>query len=102
MIDFLKRLFGITTVNFRELYNRGAIILDVRTPAEFKTGHIAKAVNIPLQELGSRIEKLDKRKPIITCSASGMRSGSAKAILKRNGFQAYNGGGWNALNSKLK
>lgn len=102
MIDFIKGLFGIKTVDFRELFNGGAVILDVRTPAEFKTGHIAEAVNIPLQELSSRMKKLDVERPIVTCCASGMRSASAKTILKQNGFQAYNGGGWNALKNKLK
>jgi rhodanese-related sulfurtransferase len=42
--------------------------------------------------------KLKKDKPIITCCASGMRSGSAKAMLQSNGFaQVYNGGSWTNL-----
>ena len=44
----------------------------------------------------------DKNKPIITCCASGMRSASAKSILKSNGFsQVYNGGGWSSLRNKI-
>jgi len=44
---------------------------------------------------------MDLKKPIITCCASGMRSASAKSILKQNGFEVYNGGGWTALQHKL-
>ena len=44
----------------------------------------------------------DKNKTIITCCASGMRSASAKSILKSNGYTSvHNGGGWSSLQSKL-
>ena len=46
--------------------------------------------------------KIKKDKPVITCCASGMRSGSAVNVLKSNGFQeVYNGGSWFRLQSKL-
>ncbi len=80
----------------------GAQIIDVRTPAEFNNGHIKNSINIPLQQLQSEMKKFDLKKPIITCCASGMRSASAKSILEQNGFDAYNGGGWSALQTKLK
>lgn len=80
----------------------GAQIVDVRTPAEFRGGHIEGAQNIPLQALGQHLGKLDKNKPVITCCASGMRSASAKNILKKSGFaEVYNGGGWQSLNAKI-
>jgi rhodanese-related sulfurtransferase len=48
------------------------------------------------------MNKLDKKTPIITCCASGMRSGSAKNLLKSNGFtQVYNGGSWMTLRNKI-
>ncbi|WP_226063450.1 rhodanese-like domain-containing protein [Kaistella polysaccharea] len=102
MLDFIKKLFGGNSVNFKQLYQEGAKIIDVRTPSEFQNGHIKDSVNIPLQELNSRMKKFDVKKPIITCCASGMRSASAKSILEQNGFQAYNGGSWNALENKIK
>ncbi len=80
----------------------GAQIIDVRTPAEFNNGHIKNSINIPLQQLQSEMKKFDLKKPIITCCASGMRSASAKSILEQNGFDAYNGGGWSSLQTKLK
>lgn len=102
MLNFIKNLFKGSSVDYGELASRGAQIIDVRSPAEFKSGHIKKSKNIPLQQLQSQLSKLDKSKPVITCCASGMRSASAKSILKTAGYEAYNGGGWNALEQKLK
>lgn len=101
MIDFIKKLFGKNKVDYKALVENGAQIIDVRTPAEYSSGSIRNSKNIPLQQLVSEIKKLDLKKPIITCCASGMRSASAKAILKQNGFEVYNGGGWTALQKKL-
>lgn len=101
MFDFIKKLFGGNTVDFKELVKNGAQIIDVRTEVEFANGHIKNAKNIPLQKLAAEMKKLDLKKPIITCCASGMRSASAKGILKQNGFEAYNGGGWITLQNKL-
>ena len=102
MIDFIKKLFGKNKVDYKALVENGAQIIDVRTPAEYSSGSIRNSKNIPLQQLVSEMKKLDIKKPIITCCASGMRSASAKAILKQNGFEVYNGGGWTALQNKLK
>lgn len=103
MISFLKKLFGIKSVNFAQLIEEGAIIVDVRTPGEYSSGHIQKSINIPLNSLQSNLKKLkNKNTPIITCCASGMRSASAKGILTSNGYtNVYNGGGWMSLQHKL-
>lgn len=101
MFDFIKKLFGGKTVDLKELYVNGAQIIDVRTPAEFSNGHFKQSKNIPLQELVSEMKKLDVKKPIITCCASGMRSASAKSLLQQNGFEVHNGGGWASLQNKL-
>ena len=101
MLDFIKNIFNPKKVDYKELLSGGAHIIDVRTPAEFKNGHIKNSKNIPLQQLQSEMKKLDVKKPIITCCASGARSASAKSILQQNGFEAYNGGGWSSLQNKL-
>lgn len=104
MINTLKKLFGIGPgVNYAELVKNGAIILDVRSKAEFAGGHIKGSVNISVDTLRNNLAKLkDKNKPVITCCASGMRSASAKSILTANGYtQVYNGGGWYSLQSKI-
>lgn len=101
MFEFFKNLFG-PKVNYKELFANGAPIIDVRTKAEFDSGNIPGSKNIPLQVLGTQLNKLDKNKPIITCCASGMRSATAKGILKSNGFkEVHNGGGWMGLLKKL-
>ena len=101
MFDFIKNLLGLKSVDYKQLWISGEQIIDVRTPAEFKIGHIRQSKNIPLQQLQSELKKLDLKKPIITCCASGMRSASAKSILQQHGFEVYNGGGWSALQNKL-
>ena len=99
-MGLLSSLFGKKT-DYKALINEGALIFDVRTPQEFKSGHIKNATNIPLQSLAGSLNKLNKNQVIITCCASGMRSASAKSILKSQGFTAYNGGGWMSLKAKI-
>lgn len=103
MFDSIKQLLGLAPrVNFKELVKNGAQIIDVRTPGEFKSGHILGAVNIPLQNISTQTSRIKKDMPVITCCASGMRSASAKSILIANGFaEVHNGGGWMSLQSKL-
>lgn len=99
-MSFFSNLFKST--DYKVLVKNGAVIIDVRTPGEYKTGHIGKSINIPLDSISSQTDRIKKMgKPVITCCASGMRSGSAKAILKSAGIEAHNGGGWTSLNSKL-
>ncbi|MFM9984398.1 MAG: rhodanese-like domain-containing protein [Flavobacteriales bacterium] len=104
MLNAIKSLFGVAAkVDFRELKEQGAIILDVRSKGEYQGGHISGSMNISVDQLSSNLSKLkDKNQPIITCCASGMRSASAKSILKSNGYtNVHNGGGWLSLRSKL-
>ena len=93
-MGFLGNLFG-PKADIGALIQNGAIILDVRSKGEFQQGHVKGAVNIPVDQINKQIEKIRKYdKPVITCCASGMRSGSAKSILKSAGIEAYNGGPW--------
>lgn len=104
MIELLKSLFGFgPKVNYAELVKSGAVILDVRSKGEYSGGHIKGSVNIPVDSLSNNISWFtDKNKPIITCCASGMRSGMAKNILKSKGYtQVYNGGSWIGLQTKI-
>ena len=103
MINAIKNLFGFgPKVDYAELVKQGAVILDVRSKGEFQGGHIKGSINIPVDTLNNNLNKLKKDNPIITCCASGMRSASAKSILKSNGFkEVYNGGGWSSLQNKL-
>lgn len=90
------------SVDLAELVKNGATIVDVRTKGEYASGHIRGSINIPLDQLTNKMGQLKKDKPIITCCASGMRSSSAKSILKSNGFtNVHNGGGWGSLQYKI-
>lgn len=95
-------LFGNKTKKIQDFVSRDAVILDVRTKNEFTTGAIPGSKNIPLQQISVRISEIRKwNKPVITCCATGMRSGSAAGILRSQGIEAMNGGGWASLYSKL-
>ena len=105
MIDALKKLLGMgRQTDYTDLLQRGAVIVDVRSRGEYAGGHIKGSLNIPLDQLQGNLSKLkDKNKPVITCCASGMRSASARAILKSNGYsEVYNGGGWASLQNKIR
>ena len=103
MFESFIRLFTKEKTDYAQLVNEGAIILDVRTKAEYAGGHIKGSVNIAVEQLGSNLHKLkNKSKPIITYCESGIRSAAAKNILKSNGFtNVYNGGGIHRLQNKL-
>lgn len=76
------------------LLAQGAVVVDVRSPAEFASGARPGALNIPLQQLGSRWKELDPARPVVLCCASGTRSGMAAMMLKRHGFRVLNAGPW--------
>ena len=100
----LLSMFGLgdkseSIANFTE---KGAVIIDVRTVGEYKEGHIKGSKNIPLDTISSKIEEIKKlNKPVIACCRSGMRSAQATSILKQNGIEVLNGGGWESLQRKL-
>ncbi len=101
-MSLLGKLFGMKSVNYQQLVKEGAVILDVRSPGEFQGGHIKGSINVPLQSIQSSLGKIPKNKTVITCCASGMRSASAKSILKSAGYvDVHNGGGWMSLKSKI-
>lgn len=93
---------GSKTNEIAEYIAKGAIIIDVRTYEEFAEGKINNSKNIPLQVISSKIDAIKKlNKPIIACCRSGMRSAQATTILKQNGIDCINGGGWMSLAQKL-
>jgi len=75
----------------KELVQEGALLVDVRTAPEYESGHIAGAINVPLQELEQRKQELgDPTKPVVLYCRSGARSSAATSILRRSGFQQVN------------
>lgn len=85
--------------NIEELIKSGkATVVDVRTRAEFMSGHVKDSINIPLQELPARLEEFKKMENIVLCCASGNRSGQATQYLKQQGIECENAGSWIDVN----
>lgn len=81
----------------------GAIILDVRTPAEYQSGHIDGSLNISLGTLHERYPELDTGTVYITTCSHGLRSVKAESLLKERGFRnVYNGGAWSDLEKIIR
>ena len=102
MITFLKKFIGGDETDLKKLYTDGAVIIDVRMPDEYREGHIKGSINVPLPNLSREIGILKKKNsPVITCCLSGGRSSVARKMLAEKGIEAYNGGGWRNLQSKI-
>lgn len=74
---------------------QGPLVVDVRTPQEFRSGAYPGAVNIPLDELGARMHELGNfSREIVLYCASGARSAYGQRLLQQLGYtKVKNGGG---------
>ena len=101
LFDFLG--LGKRKAMIEEAIKNGALIIDVRSAAEYQGGHVEGSKNIPLNTIPNRLQELkSKGKAIVFCCASGARSGMATGQAKSAGIEAYNGGGWLSLNGLLQ
>ena len=95
MFETIKKLFGKPASTTLKNTRENAVVIDVRTLFEFRSGHIPGSRNIPLDTLPSKIEELKKlNRTIITVCRSGARSATAKNILTAAGLDVYDGGPW--------
>jgi rhodanese-related sulfurtransferase len=79
----------VSSAEARQLVQAGARLVDVRTPGEFASGHITGAINIPVQQLDTRMSELQpKETAVVVYCRSGHRSGNAARMLKSAGFKA--------------
>lgn len=112
-MDLLGRLFGkpIAAMSAVELSEKlknaqRPLVLDVRQREEYRSGHIAGAKLIPLNELGSRMKELPQNREIVCVCASGNRSSSATRMLTGAGYNAVNMKGgmsaWRRANLAVK
>ena len=75
-----------TALHHRQLVEQGALLLDVRTPAEFSEGHVPHATNIPVQELGARLGEVGpKTRPVVVYCRSGGRRRSSGHVYRAVG-----------------
>lgn len=102
-MGFLDLLFGKRDEKLKAALAEGAVVIDVRTPQEFKMGHVNGSINIPVDQIDAKVNKIKKYKqPIVLCCASGMRSASAVGMLRNAGLSdVYNGRTWNKVNRLL-
>lgn len=98
----LFRKKKLVNLQLKEALQKGALIIDVRTPAEYNDGHITSATNIPLQQLQTQLPVLTQQKKVfITCCRSGARSNIACQQLKAAGVVCYDGGAWQQLQKQI-
>lgn len=84
--------------DFKQLLADGAVIIDVRSPSEFKGGSAPGSENIPLGSIPAKTKQIKSLGvPVICVCASGMRSGAASSQLKAAGVDSYNGGPWTKM-----
>ena len=96
MLKIIKRFLGIRENNVLqspELID--AVIIDVRTDAEFNSGHLKDAINLPLDRVSQQIHMIKKlKKPLLIVCQSGNRSRMAVNLLNQSGIRAIDGGSW--------
>lgn len=105
ILDTITKLFRkpygtVRPAQAADLMARGAVLLDVREPAEWRAGHAPKARHIPLGQLHRRLAELPPGRPVVTVCRAGNRSRRAAQLLAARGRRVYNlaGGmrGWTA------
>jgi rhodanese-related sulfurtransferase len=93
-MSLLSRLFGgVPSVNVqqaKQLVADGAVIVDVRTTAEWNAGHHPMAIHISGDQLSKRQSRIPKGKPVVVVCRSGNRSRGATRQLTAAGFEAVN------------
>jgi len=80
---------SVNTLEATQMINRqDALIVDVREQAEYAASHILNSRWLPLSQLDARVGEIEKfkDKPLIVCCATGNRSSTAAAALRKHGF----------------
>ena len=85
----MKHLTQVTPATAREWLDKGALVIDVRSPEEFQERHLPGVINIPLGQLGDEIARHapDKAQPLLRHCRSGNRSSMGTSTLKKLGYQ---------------
>ena len=93
MFKFLSKLFaGVPSIDIETYLDEyegknNHVLIDVRTPNEFKSGHVAKAKNIPLNTISKKMKNIPKDKPVVLICRTGNRSGMAARQLAGAGYE---------------
>lgn len=101
----LKRAGQISARDARAHLKNGALVIDVRSPGEFNSGHLSTAINLPLDEIETALPPRvkDKNQVLLLHCLSGTRSGLAKNRLKSLGYtNVFNLGSYGRAKSILQ
>ncbi|SCX14325.1 rhodanese-like domain-containing protein [Candidatus Aquiluna sp. UB-MaderosW2red] len=106
LFDFFKKKFEtISPAQAKEALDAGAMLIDVREPSEYRSGHASGARLIPLGSLEQKFKDIPIERKILVICQSGMRSRQAAGILASNGYQVTNisGGmmGWKRAGQRV-
>lgn len=104
VVFLLKKSGQISAQAAAAYLKNGALVIDVRSSGEFRTGHLPQAMNVPLDEIETAVPRRvrDKSQVLLLHCASGMRSGVAKGKLREMGYtNAFNLGSFGRAESIL-
>jgi rhodanese-related sulfurtransferase len=73
----------------RHLNKDDSTLVDVRGAAEFASGHVPGAINIPHTEVAARLSEIPKDKPVLVHCRMGPRAQAAATVLEQNGYDVY-------------
>jgi phage shock protein E len=103
MINFFKKLFSGNSDKLKQMIQEGAFMVDVRSIAEYNSGHVTGSVNIPVDTISKNLDKFKNQNGVLVFCASGMRSGVAKTILQNNNVpNVINAGTWSKVNKIIE
>ena len=103
-MSWLSKFFSREAAPPAPAYDANALVIDVRTPGEFASGHVDGAVNLPMDRFGKNYAKLvpDRGRQVIIYCQSGVRSVQASQFLKLQRYvKVVNGGTVDAVASAL-
>lgn len=94
IIEFVRLKRGSNQISPNQLISminhQNAVVVDIRAPDAFASGHIVDAISLPLADIDGKHKKLEKFKshPIVIVCTAGVESQKAAAQLEKNGFNA--------------
>jgi len=95
----LFSILGLGNAKIKEALRRGAIVIDIRTAAEFDREKVSDSINIPIDRININLRRIvQMNRPIIICSNSDSENERVIDVLKANGVrEIYNGGNWTKM-----
>ena len=80
----------VDVIEAARLLSTGAVMVDVREPAEWEAGRVAGAVHVPVGQLANRRVEIEGDAVLLMMCRSGVRSAEATRALTSAGYEAYN------------